>query len=163
MAQTVIHPTTKFIKLGYAGALLVIIFFAVANLVWQWPVWLAWLSPLLLVWPLIAHLRNRMTRIEILEDKLRFDTGFLTKTTRTILISRIQDLTVSQRLGQRMFGIGDLSIETAGETSRVTIPQIDRPQEVADHIHELARKPGAGRNEPKLTRVQTDRHPTSEP
>ena len=92
-----------------------------------------------------------MTRIAILEDKLRFDTGFLTKTTRTILISRIQDLTVSQRLSQRMFGIGDLSIETAGETSRLTIPQIDRPQDVANHIQELARKPALTRpgEEPK--------------
>ena len=141
MADTVIHPTMKFIKLSYVGAFLVIIFFAIANLVWQWPVWLAWLSPLLLILPLKSHLQNRMTRITILEDKLRFDTGFLTKTTRTILISRIQDLTVSQRLAQRVLGIGDLSIETAGETSRLTIPQIDRPQEVADHIQELARKP----------------------
>lgn len=141
MAETVIRPTMKFIKLGYVGVLLVIIAFAAANLLWQWPVWLAWLSPLLLIWPLKSHLQNRMTRITILEDKLRFDTGFLTKTTRTILISRIQDVTVSQSLRQRMFGVGDLSVETAGETSRLTIPLIDRPQEVADHIHELARKP----------------------
>src|SRR5687768_7152836 len=79
MEETVIHPTMKFIRLGYAGALLVIIFFALANLWWQWPVWLAWLSPLLLIWPLKSHLQNRMTRFAILEDKLRFDTGFLTK------------------------------------------------------------------------------------
>ena len=155
MRETVIHPTMKFIKLGYAGALLVIIFFALANLWWQWPVWLAWLSPLLLIWPLKSHLQNRMTRIAILEDKLRFDTGFLTKTTRTILISRIQDLTVSQRVSQRMFGIGDLSIETAGETSRLTIPQIDRPQDVADHIHELARKPSAMRSGEELKKDAT--------
>lgn len=141
MEETVIHPTMKFVTLGYAVVLLVIIFFAAAHLLWQWPVWLAWLSPLLLIWPLKSHLQNRMTRIAILEDKLIFETGFLTKTTRTILISRIQDLTVSQRLSQRMFGIGDLSIETAGETSRLTIPQIDRPQDVVNHIHELARKP----------------------
>jgi uncharacterized membrane protein YdbT with pleckstrin-like domain len=141
MGETVIRPTMKFVTLGYAIALLVIIFFAAAHLLWQWPVWLAWLSPLLLVWPLKSHLQNRMTRLTILDDKLIFETGFLTKTTRTILISRIQDLTVSQRLSQRMFGIGDLSIETAGETSRLTIPQIDRPQDVVDHIHALAQKP----------------------
>lgn len=141
MAETVFHPTTKFIKLGYAVTLLVVIFFAAASLVWQWPAWLAWISPLLLIWPLKSHLENRMTKVTILEDKLRFDSGFLTKTTRTILISRIQDLTVNQRLTQRIAGIGDLSIETAGETSRLTIPGIDRPHAVADHIQELARKP----------------------
>ena len=139
MAETIIHPTMKFIKLGYGVVLLVIIGLATANLVWQWPPWIAWLSGLLLIWPLKAHIDNRMTRITILDDKLRFDSGFLTKTTRTILIPRIQDITVTQRVRQRMFGIGDLSIETAGETSRLTIAAIDRPQLVADKIHELAR------------------------
>jgi len=141
MSETVIHPTMKFIRAGYVVVLLVIISLAAANLAWQWPVWLVGLSSFLLIWPLKSHIQNRMTRITILEDKLRFDTGFLTKTTRTILVSRIQDLTVSQRVGQRVFGVGDLSIETAGETSRLTIPQIDRPQEIADRIQELARKP----------------------
>jgi uncharacterized membrane protein YdbT with pleckstrin-like domain len=126
--------------------LLVIIGLATANLLWQWPAWVAWLSGLLLIWPLKSHVENRMTRITILDDKLRFDSGFLTKTTRTILIPRIQDITVSQRVQQRMFGIGDLSIETAGETSRLTIAGIDRPQAIADRIHELARGAAA----PKL-------------
>jgi uncharacterized membrane protein YdbT with pleckstrin-like domain len=139
MAETIIRPTTKFIKLGYAAVLLIIIGLATANLLWQWPAWLAWVSGLLLIWPMKAHLESRMTRITILDDKLRFDTGFLTKTSRTILIPRIQDITVSQRVRQRMFGVGDLSIETAGETSRLTIARIDRPQDVADRIHELAR------------------------
>ena len=80
-----------------------------------------------------------MTRMTILDDRLRYETGFLSKTTRTILISRVQDLTVYQRVGQRMFGVGDLSIETAGETSRLTIPEIDRPQEIADYINNLSR------------------------
>ena len=138
MAETIIRPTMKFIKLGYAAVLLVIIALATANLLWEWPAWIAWVSGLLLLWPLKAHMENRMTRMTILDDKLRFDTGFLTKTTRTILIPRIQDITVSQRVRQRMFGVGDLSIETAGETSRLTITGIDRPQDVADRIHDLA-------------------------
>ena len=141
MAETIIHPTMKFIRAGYAAVLLLIIALSAATLAWQWPAWLAWLSGALLLWPLKSHIRNRMTRITILDDKLRFDTGFLSKTTRTILMSRIQDLTVHQRVGQRIFRVGDLSIETAGETSRLTIPEIDRPQEVADRINELARKP----------------------
>jgi hypothetical protein len=35
---------------------------------------------------------------------------------------------------QRMFKVGDISIETAGETSRLTIPDVDNPQSVADEI-----------------------------
>jgi uncharacterized membrane protein YdbT with pleckstrin-like domain len=139
MAEIVIRPTMKFIKAGYVLTLLIIVAAAVAAYAFEWAPIVAYLSPVLLIWPLRRHLRNRMTRLTILDDKLRFDTGFLAKTTRTILLSRIQDLTVQQRVKQRIFGVGDLSIETAGETSSLTIPDIDRPQETADRIHDLAR------------------------
>ena len=33
---------------------------------------------------------------------------------------------------QRIFRVGDISIETAGETSRLTIPDVDDPQTIAD-------------------------------
>jgi uncharacterized membrane protein YdbT with pleckstrin-like domain len=102
--------------------------------------WVPWLPVLLLLWPLKRHLRNRLTKMTILDDRLRYETGLLSKTTRTILISKVQDVTVHQRLGQRIFGVGDLSIETAGEASRLTIPDIDWPQGIADHINELSQR-----------------------
>jgi uncharacterized membrane protein YdbT with pleckstrin-like domain len=57
-------------------------------------------------------------------------------------------VTVHQRVGQRIFGTGDLSIETAGAASRETISQIDRPREIADHINELSQR---GRSKDQLT------------
>ena len=53
---------------------------------------------------------------------------------RNIVVTKVQDVRVEQTLAQRMFHVGDLSIETAGETSRLTISMIDSPQEVADHL-----------------------------
>ena len=138
MSETIIRPTLKFIYVGYAVVLLVVAALGAATMRMQWPPLIPWLSALLLLWPLKCHLQNRLTKITILDDKLRYETGFLGKTTRTILISRVQDLTVHQRIGQRIFGVGDLSIETAGESSRLTIPEIDRPQEIADRINELS-------------------------
>jgi len=67
---------------------------------------------------------------------MRYEWGILSRTTHTILISKVQDVTVHQRIGQRLFGVGDVSIETAGGSSRETIFNIDRPQEIADHINE---------------------------
>jgi putative membrane protein len=104
----------------------------------DWPPWLASASLLLVLWPIQRHVRNRLIKMTILDDKLRYETGVLNKTTRTILVSRVQDLTVHQSISQRIFVVGDLSIETAGESSRLTIQAIDRPQEVADHIQELS-------------------------
>ncbi|MHB8653245.1 MAG: PH domain-containing protein [Terriglobia bacterium] len=155
MSEMIIRPTMKFIYMGYALVLLIVAGAVVATLHIQWPSliplswqpWIPWLSVLLLLWPLKCHLRNRLTKMTILDDRLRYETGFISKTTRTILISRIQDVTVHQRVGQRIFGVGDLSIETAGEASRETIYQIDRPQEIADHINQLSEKRGPAKDQ----------------
>jgi membrane protein YdbS with pleckstrin-like domain len=144
MAGMVIRPTMKFIYLGYV---LVLIFVAASVVVLertQLPAgippalrpWIPLLPAILLLWPIKRHLRNRLVKMTILDDRLRYESGFTTKTTRTILMSKVQDVTVHQRIGQRIFGVGDVSIETAGESSRETIHNIDRPQEIADHINE---------------------------
>jgi hypothetical protein len=35
---------------------------------------------------------------------------------------------------QRMLGVGNLSLETSGEASRLTIEDVDNPQSLADEI-----------------------------
>jgi uncharacterized membrane protein YdbT with pleckstrin-like domain len=138
MADMIVRPTVKFIVIGYIVTLLAVAGIVAAAGRMEWPTWVAWASLVLLLWPIKCHAQSRLTRMTILDDKLRYETGGLGKTTRTILISRVQDLTVHQTIGQRIFGVGDLSIETAGESSKLTIPSIDRPQEIADHIQELS-------------------------
>jgi membrane protein YdbS with pleckstrin-like domain len=44
-----------------------------------------------------------------------------------------------QTLMQRMFNIGDISLETAGKSSWEPMLSIDRPQETVTHILDLAR------------------------
>ena len=157
MAEVIIRPTMKYIYLGYLLVIVIVVASVVALMrVQQLPPWIPpalqpwipWLPVLLLLWPLKRHLRNRLTKMTILDDRLRYETGLLSRTTRTILVSRVQDVTVRQRLGQRMFGLGDLSIETAGEASRLTMIQVDRPQEIADHINQLS---GRGQSKDQLT------------
>ena len=146
MSEMIIRPTMKFIYIGYAVTLLVVAALVIVMMRLQWPPsipsawhpWIPWLPVLLLLWPLKRHVRNRLTKMTILDDRLRYETGLLSRTTRTILVSRVQDVTVHQRVGQRIFGLGDLSIETAGEASRLTMLQVDRPQEIADHINHLS-------------------------
>ena len=156
MAELIIRPTMKFLRLGYAVVIVIVAALVVAMMRLHWPPWIPsawqpwipWLPVFLLLWPLKRHLRNRLTKITILDDRLRYQTGLLNRTTRTILISRVQDVTVHQRVSQRIFSVGDLSIETAGEASRLTIFQIDRPQEIADHINEHSQK---GQSKDQLT------------
>jgi uncharacterized membrane protein YdbT with pleckstrin-like domain len=139
MEDTVIRPTMKFIKLGYLAVFLIIVAAVIgASLIpldyEKYRPWAMGLPVLLLIWPIKRHVRRQFTRATIAGDKLRYEVGALSKSTRNISLPKVQDARVDQSLTQRMFNVGDLSIETAGETSRLSIRNIDRPQHVADQI-----------------------------
>ena len=148
MSEMIIRPTMKFIYMGYAVTVLIVAALVIATMRLQWPPsipsawqsWIPWLPALLLLWPLKRQVRNRFTKMTILDDRLRYETGILSRNTRTVQLSKVQDVTVRQRIGQRIFGVGDLSIETAGKSSWEAIVNIDRPQEIADHINQLSER-----------------------
>jgi hypothetical protein len=48
---------------------------------------------------------------------------------------------VRQSIGQRIFAVGDLFIETAGKSSWEAFVDFDRPQEIADLITQHSQKP----------------------
>jgi membrane protein YdbS with pleckstrin-like domain len=125
MEDTVIRPTMKFIKVGYAAVLLLIVACGVLYFT-MIPPDNEWRDrPWILAVPAKATIAG---------DRLRYEVGALSKSTRNISLPKVQDARVDQSVTQRMFGIGDLSIETAGEASRLTIRNVDRPQFVADEI-----------------------------
>ena len=132
-------------KLIYAGYAAIVLLVLGAFLLYDWyattqPVWVPALTLVLLLWPASKHIRRRLTRMTLSGDKLRYESGFLSKTTRSIQLSKIQDVRVDQSIAQRMLGAGDISIETAGETSRLTMHNVDRPQEVADYVMDAAHR-----------------------
>jgi uncharacterized membrane protein YdbT with pleckstrin-like domain len=161
MEELIVRPSMKFIRLGYLVVILLIIAAAVAQnqfkdrLPPEWPPWVAPAAfALLLLWPMSRHWEQRFTKMTMIGDKLRYETGMLSKATRTIQLSKVQDVTVRQSLGQRLGGVGDLSIETAGESSRLTCPNIDSPQAIADKIIDESHKIGVRGilDEPKETK-----------
>jgi uncharacterized membrane protein YdbT with pleckstrin-like domain len=138
MAEVVIRPTLKFIKAGYVAVVLVIAvtgWFAVQAVV---PEWLPAVAALLLVWPIERHLRRQMRKVVITDDQLRYEVGFVSKTTRTISLAKVQDVTVTQSFWQRLTATGNLSIETAGKDSWEAVGPIDRPQALADQLHQAS-------------------------
>jgi uncharacterized membrane protein YdbT with pleckstrin-like domain len=80
------------------------------------------------------HLRSRFTILEVVGERLKYETGIFGKTTRSIPLLKVQDVTVRQTFWQRLMGLGDLSIETAGETSRLTIQEIRSPRALAERL-----------------------------
>lgn len=136
MADIVVRPTMKFIRAGYIAVAIIIIGGAVAwyTLHPDPPRWVPAMLLLLILWPASKHIKRQMTKVTITPDKLRYELGLLGKTTRTIQLVKIQDVRVDQTLAQRIFGVGSIAIETAGEASRLTLRDIDLPQAIADEV-----------------------------
>ena len=137
MSDITIRPTTKFLKAGTIVAAILFVALEIAYLVlWRDRVgtWVMVVPPLILLWPAVRWGRRQTTRALIVGDRLRYETGVASKSTRTIQLSKVQDVRVEQRLMQRIFNVGDLSIETAGEASRLTLVHVDDPQALADEI-----------------------------
>jgi uncharacterized membrane protein YdbT with pleckstrin-like domain len=103
-------------------------------------IWEPAVVSMLLLWPLSRWVRIRMNLTVLTGDRLRSETGVLSKSTRNLMLSRIQDIGVDQSLSQRIFNVGNIWIETAGASSRVFLHDIDSPRKVADEILDRARR-----------------------
>ena len=151
MQDIVIRPSMKFIRAGYALTLLLIVAATAVHylyIVKDHPTMQPWLpiaSALLLLWPIKHHIQRQTVKLTIAGDKLRYEVGLLSKSTRIIQLPKVQDVRVVQSMGQRLFGVGDIAIETAGENSRLIVENLDRPQELAEQLTDLSSHPsGAG-------------------
>ena len=129
-----VRPTMIFIKLGYALAVLAA-FGLIFLLAWidvpalfSVPIALA-----LLLVPAYYHLRRNMVRYTLTDAKLEIDTGLIARTTRNVPLSKIQDVTVSASIPQRVLGFGDLIVDNASEMSGTTVlHNISNPRHYAD-------------------------------
>ena len=146
MEDLTIRPTAKFIMLRTILAVLV---FLAVEIAWftQWREnenlkFLPIVAFVVLIWPLPSALRRQFTKTTISGERLHYETGMFAKTTRTIQLSKLQDLRVDQTFMQRIFGVGNLSIETAGAASWEAIRDVDNPQAVADEILNRAHQHG---------------------
>ena len=138
-----VRPTLLFIKLGYAlaviGATAVVILLAMIGL----PVYVSILLALsLLLIPAYYHLKRNMVRYTLTDSKVEIDTGLIARTTRNIPLTKIQDVTVSASIPQRLLGFGDLLIDNASEVGGTTVlHNISHPRRHADLLlRELRRR-----------------------
>src|SRR4051794_7449451 len=148
VSDLTIRPTAKFIIVRFVLTGLVFLALEIAYFAW----WkekdkegllhlLPFIAPIIFLPAFLRLIKRQFTTVTLSGDRLRFESGFVGKTTRTVQMSKVQDVRVDQRPMQRIFKVGDISIETAGESSRETIPDVDNPHVVSDEI--LSRGHGA--------------------
>jgi len=123
-----------FIKLGYAlavfGAVMLVFLLALVNVTAYISIPLA--LALLLI-PAYFHIKRNMIRYTLTDSKIEIDTGLVARTTRNIPLSKIQDVTVSASIPQRLLGFGDLIVDNASELGGSTVlHNISKPRHYAD-------------------------------
>lgn len=129
-----VRPTMIFIKAGYALAVLAglaLVFF----LAWLGvPAWISILLALaILLIPAYYHIRRNMIKYTVTDSKLQIDTGLIARTTKNIPLSKVQDVTVSASIPQRLMGFGDIIIDNASELGgSIVMHNISSPRHYAD-------------------------------
>jgi putative membrane protein len=138
----------KFVWFWYVIAALVFVAGVVLFNEYPWfegkPAWLMAIPLVLFLVPIRKHIATRLVKLTLSTDHLTYERGVLSKYTRTVDVVKVQDVTVRQTIMQRIFGIGDLSMESAGESGMITITGIDSPRSLADTILHASKKYSAG-------------------
>ena len=137
MPDLTLQPTNKWIRIQYWTVLLVLcvcVGVYVNRFENRVSPWVLIVPALPLFFPVRGQLRRHFTKVTLAGGKLRYESGAFSKTTRTIPVSKIQDVRAEQTFAQRIVGIGDVTIETAGEAGVLEIANIDAPQRVVEAI-----------------------------
>ena len=136
MEDTTIRPSLKGVYFYYALAVLAIIagIWAYYRYAEDQAPWLMAIPCIGLLVPIVMHAKRRLISMRIHDLHLTFESGLLSRTRRTVDMAKIQDVTVKQSVGQRLLGIGDLMLESAGEGGSMGMQNLDRPRQIADAI-----------------------------
>ncbi len=144
-----INPTLKFVWAGYvltAAAAFLIVAFLSLLLPAVSPIIFVVIGLLLLLIPVYFHARQKLSRYTLTPDKLEIDQGLISRTTTSIPLARVQDVTVKSTVTQRLLGLGDIIVDNAGtDGDRIVFVNIDHPRKYADTLLEQVQKKGGDR------------------
>ena len=139
-----VGPTLKFVKLGYVSAviaalILTVLISLVVSTVSPWVPVVIGLALLLI--PAFYHIRQRLVRYTLTPTMIEIDRGVVSRTTQNVPLRRIQDVTVSATVVQRMLGFGDVIVDNASEDGgKVVVKNIDAPRKFADELLKQLRR-----------------------
>ena len=81
------------------------------------------------------------TKYMLTDEKLIIDTGILSRRQEEIRLYRITDFSVTQKLFQRLFGVGNIHISSSDNTQgEFTIFEIKKPYEVKELLSDMVEK-----------------------
>jgi len=112
-------------------------------------IFIGFITFIILIEVIIIHLQRNFTIYTLTSDNIKFRTGIIGKRVTTIPLIKIQDVTSVFSITQRLFGVGNVLIESATERiGGVRLRNIEKPEEYAKQILEAARNIQKGINQP---------------
>jgi uncharacterized membrane protein YdbT with pleckstrin-like domain len=142
--KTLVLPILELLVIcGVAGFLLAVVDPHVAKYV------IVGVGLVLVVVAFVVPLLRWRTTLFVLTDKrVVVRTGVLSRTGRDIPLNRVNDVTFSHNLLERMLGCGTLVVESAGERGQVQLTEVPKVEQVQRQLYELVEKAGRMINPP---------------
>ncbi|GAA2053158.1 MULTISPECIES: PH domain-containing protein [Streptomyces] len=95
------------------------------------------LAGIAIIWRwLIPMLQWRSTVYFLTTKRLHKRTGFLTKQGRSIPLSRVNDVSFSASLWERIMRYGTLHVQSASEQGKMTFKHVPSPEEFKNRVYE---------------------------
>jgi uncharacterized membrane protein YdbT with pleckstrin-like domain len=102
----------------------------------QWITWACIAIPALFALNLLRKwLSWRSNALVLTSQRLISRKGFFAKSSMEIPLDRINNISCTQSVGERMTGSGDLLVESGGEDGRAVFPDISRPAEIQREVY----------------------------
>ncbi len=77
------------------------------------------------------------TRYALSQDRLFLETGLLNTRCEEILLYRVRDISLKISLGQRIFGVGTVTVQSSDQSlPALEIKNIKSPREIKELIHQ---------------------------
>lgn len=89
------------------------------------------------VWTVVPVLRWRTTSYELTSRRLRLREGILSRSGRDFPLIRINDVSFSHDLIDRLLGCGKLIVESAGEHGQLVLTEIPQVEKVQATLFQL--------------------------
>ena len=83
----------------------------------------------------VRYTKWTTTNFVVTTDRLVYRVGVVAKRGKEIPLERVNDISFTQSIFERIIGAGDLSIESAGAKSRETFEDIPHPSAVQNEIY----------------------------
>jgi uncharacterized membrane protein YdbT with pleckstrin-like domain len=134
--KTLVLPVLELLVIcGVAGFLLAIVDPNIGKYV------ILGVAALLIVLAFVIPLLRWRTTLFVLTDRrVVVRTGILSRTGRDIPLTRVNDVTFSHNLIERMLGCGTLVVESAGERGQVQLTEVPKVEQVQRQLYELVER-----------------------